>query len=80
MGASDCVGELADGEAFSRLRWMIGRTFELRRDYLAIPIEHLPALVTAMEKSKPELDTRFLRWGLKDPPIRRAPTTDLRYW
>lgn len=61
------------------MHWMIGRTAELGRDYLAIPIEHLPRLVEAMEKSRPELDTRILRWGLKEPAIRR-PYTDLRYW
>ena len=70
-GAEECMARL--------LRWMIGRASELRRDYLAVPIEHLPTLVTAMEKSNPELDTRLLRWGLKDPPISR-PYTDLRYW
>ena len=32
-----------------------------------------------MENSRPELDTRALRWGLKEPPITR-PYTDLRYW
>jgi len=61
------------------LRWMIGRTHELGRDYLAIPIEDLPALSAMMEKSRPELDTRALRWGLKEPPI-TSPYTDLRYW
>ena len=70
-GAEECMARL--------LRWMNGRSHELGRDYLAIPIEHLPSLVAKMEKSRPELDTRALRWGLKEPPITR-PYTDLRYW
>ena len=61
------------------LRWMIGRAHELGREYLAIPIEHLPKLAAMMEKSRPEPDTRALRWGLKEPSITR-PYTDLRYW
>jgi hypothetical protein len=70
-GAEECLARL--------LRWMIGRTHELGRDYLAISIEHLPKLAAMMEKSRPELDTRALRWGLKEPSITR-PNTDLRYW
>jgi hypothetical protein len=70
-GAEECMARL--------LRWMSGRSHELGRDYLAIPIEHLPKLVAMMDKSRPELDTRALRWGLKEPPITR-PYTDLRYW
>jgi hypothetical protein len=70
-GAEECMARL--------LQWMIGRTHKLGRDYVAIPIEHLAKLAALMEKSRPELDTRALRWGLKEPPIRR-PYTDLRYW
>ncbi len=67
-------------EAMVRLlRHLIGRAHELGRDYLAAPIEHLPKLATRMESFRPELDTRALRWGLKDPAIER-PYTDLRYW
>jgi Acetyltransferase (GNAT) family len=57
----------------------IGRAHELGRDYLAAPIDHLPALRAAMEAMRPEPDTRALRWTLKDPAIVR-PYTDLRYW
>jgi hypothetical protein len=59
-GGEECMARL--------LRWMIGRAYELGREYLAIPIEHLTKLAATMEKSRPELDTRALRWGLKDPP------------
>lgn len=61
------------------LGWLIGRAHELEREYLAVPLEHLPALAARMEQLSPELDTRALRWGVKEPPITR-PYTDLRYW
>ena len=48
------------------LQWINGRSHELSRDYLAIPIEHLPKLIAMVDKSRPQLDTRALRWGLKD--------------
>ncbi len=57
----------------------IGRAHELGRDYLAVPIDHLPALGERMAAMRPEPDTRALRWTLKEPAIVR-PYTDLRYW
>jgi hypothetical protein len=70
-GAEGCMARL--------LQWINGRSHELSRDYLAIPIEHLPKLIAMVDKSRPQLDTRALRWGLKDPAITR-PYTHLRYW
>jgi hypothetical protein len=72
----------ADGaeEAMARLlNRFIGRAHELGRDYLAISLEHAPALAARMEGLSPEQDARALRWGLKEPEITR-PYTDLRYW
>jgi len=51
----------------------------LNRDHLAVPLDHLPKLANEMESLKPELDTRALRWAIKDPAITH-PYTDLRYW
>ena len=70
-GAEEAMARLLDR--------FIGRAHELGRDYLAISLEHLPALVKCTENLSPELDTRSLRWGLKEPAITR-PYTDLRYW
>lgn len=72
----------ADGaeDAMARLmRWLAGRTHSLGRDYLAASVEHLPALAERTQQFAPELDTRALRWSVKELPITR-PYTDLRYW
>jgi hypothetical protein len=61
------------------LRRFIGRAHELGRDYLAVPIDHLPKLAERTEALRPEPDTRALRWTLKEPAILH-PYTDLRYW
>jgi hypothetical protein len=61
------------------LRSFIGRAHALGRDNLLVPLDHLPKLAAEMESLKPELDTRALRWSIKDPAITR-PYTDLRYW
>jgi hypothetical protein len=71
--------EGADESMAQLLRHLIGRTHLLGRDYLAVPIEHLPGLVALMDRHHSELDTRALRWNLKELPITR-PYTDLRYW
>jgi hypothetical protein len=70
-GAEECMARL--------LRSMLTRTRAIGRDYLAVPIEHLPDLSALMEPLHPEQDSRTLRWGLKDPAITH-PYTDLRYW
>ncbi|HEY6420174.1 MAG TPA: hypothetical protein VIX59_14335 [Candidatus Binataceae bacterium] len=82
--ASACVldfgfAEGADAAMARLLQRLIGRAHELGRDNLAVPLDHLPKLSAEMESFKPELDTRALRWGIKDPAITR-PYTDLRYW
>ena len=61
------------------LRSFVSRANELGRDNLLVPLDHLPKLAAEMESLKPELDTRALRWNVKDPAITR-PYTDLRYW
>lgn len=61
------------------LRSFIGRAHELGRDNLLVPLDHIPELGAELESFKPELDTRALRWSIKDPAITR-PYTDLRYW
>ena len=71
--------EGADESMARLLHHLIGRTHLLGRDYLAVPIEHLPRLAALMDGHHPELDTRALRWNLKELPITR-PYTDLRYW
>jgi hypothetical protein len=71
--------EGAEEAMAAMLRQFIGHAHELGRDYLAAPIDHLPKLAQAMEASRPEPDTRALRWTLKEPAIVR-PYTDLRYW
>lgn len=71
--------EGAEDAMASLLRRFIGRTHELGRDYLAVPIDHLPSLARQVESMRPEPDTRALRWTLKDPAILK-PYTDLRYW
>ena len=82
--ASACVLDFgfAEGaeDAMARLfRYFIGRVHELGRDYLTVSLDNLPKLAESMAEFEPELDTRALRWTLKDPAINR-PYTDLRYW
>ncbi len=82
--ASTCVLDFgfaqgAEAAMARLLRTLIARTHELGRDYLLISLDHMPRLATETESLKPELDTRSLRWVIKDPAITR-PYTDLRYW
>ena len=82
--ASACVLDFgfAEGSEAAMARLLhnfISRAHALGRDHLAVPLDHLPKLATEMESFKPELDTRALRWVIKDPAITR-PYTDLRYW
>ncbi len=82
--ASACVLDFgfADGaeDAMSRLlRHFVGGAHSLGRDYLLVPLDHLPRLAEKLADLKPELDTRAMRWTLKDPAITK-PYTDLRYW
>ncbi len=82
--ASTCVLDFGFAErteaAMARLvQFFIGRAQELGRDYLLLPLDHLPKLAQELAAFQPELDTRALRWTLKDPAITR-PYTDLRYW
>ena len=82
--SSACVldfgfAEGAEAALARLLRSFIGRAHELGRDNLLVPLDHLPKLAAETESLKPELDTRALRWSIKDPAITR-PYTDLRYW
>ena len=70
-GAEDVMVQL--------LQRFIGSAHRLGRDYLAVPLDHLPDLASRMAKFDPEPDNRALRWTIKDPAITR-PYTDLRYW
>lgn len=66
--------------AMARLvRYLIGETHRLGRDYLAIPLDYLPALGEQLAAAEPVPETRALRWGIPDPPITR-PHIDLAYW
>jgi hypothetical protein len=69
----------AEADIARLLRGFIGRAHALGRDYLLVPLDHLPKLSVEMESCKPELDNRAMRWVIKDPAITR-PYTDLRYW
>lgn len=59
--------------------FLISETHRLGRDYLAIPLDQLPALATELEPYGPLPETRALRWGLAEPQITR-PHIDLSYW
>jgi GNAT superfamily N-acetyltransferase len=61
------------------LRYLMGETARLGRDYLAIPLDWLPALAERLEPCEPVAETRSLRWGLREPEITR-PYTDLSYF
>jgi hypothetical protein len=61
------------------LRFLIGETDRLGRDYLTVPLDQLPKVVDALADLDPVPETRALRWDLSDPPVTR-PYTDLAYW
>ena len=61
------------------MRFFVGRTHELGRDYLLLPLDYQPKLADEIAIFQPEPDTRALRWAVRDPAITR-PYTDLRYW
>ena len=61
------------------IAFLISETHRLGRDYLAVPLDHLPALAACLEEYEPVPETRALRWGLPEPPITR-PHIDLAYW
>jgi hypothetical protein len=67
-------------EAMARLlRFLIGETERLKRDYLAVPLDRLPKVAAELSDLEPLPETRALRWDLADPPVTR-PYTDLAYW
>lgn len=70
-GAEDAMAALLD--AFQ------DRTHSLSRDALLAPLQQTPALARRLEAEKPALETRYLRWGVKDLPVTR-PHTNLVYW
>jgi len=59
--------------------YLIGETNRLGRDFLAVPLDYLPALAQQLARYEPAPETRALRWGLQDYPIER-PHIDLAYW
>jgi hypothetical protein len=82
--ATACVLDYGFAEgaanAMARLmRFFVGRTHELGRDYLLLPLDYQPKLADEIAIFQPEPDTRALRWAVRDPAITR-PYTDLRYW
>jgi hypothetical protein len=70
-GAEEAMAEL--------LAALIARTLALGRDYLAVSLDHVPALAKRLESLDPSVETRYLRWGNSSPAITR-PYTDLRWW
>jgi len=67
-------------EAMARLiAFLIGETDKLDRDFLTIPLQHLPKVVQHLERYDPVAETRALRWGLREPQVTRA-HIDLAYW
>ena len=61
------------------LGYLIGETDKLGRDFLAVPLDHLPKLARHLERYQPVPETRALRWGLREPQVTRA-HIDLAYW
>jgi GNAT superfamily N-acetyltransferase len=67
-------------ESMARLlRYLIGETHHLGRDYLTVPLDRLPKVVDALSDLDPVPETRALRWDLDEPKITK-PYTDLAYW
>jgi hypothetical protein len=54
------------------------RTHELERIQLLTPLQHHSELAALLADLEPVPDTRSMRWGDTDIPIRR-PYTDLAY-
>ena len=61
------------------IAFLIGETHRLRRDYLTIPLDQLPALAERLDEYEPVPETRSLRWGVEQVSIAR-PHVDLSYW
>jgi hypothetical protein len=57
----------------------IGETDKLGRDFLVVPLQHLPKVAQHLERYEPIAETRALRWGLREPQVTRA-HIDLAYW
>jgi hypothetical protein len=70
-GRADAMGRL--------LGYLIGETDRLGRDYLTVPLDHLPRLAELLAPHEPLIDTRALRWGLAEPQVTK-PYIDLAYW
>ncbi len=61
------------------LRFLIGETARLERDFLAVPLDWLPGVAAELRDCEPVAETRALRWGMPEIPITK-PYTDLVYW
>jgi hypothetical protein len=61
------------------LAFFIGETDRLRRDFLVVPLQHLPKVAEHLDRYGPVPETRALRWGLREPQVTRA-HIDLAYW
>ncbi len=61
------------------LAFLCGETDKLGRNFMGVPLQHLPKVARHLEHLKPIAETRALRWGLKEPQVTRA-HIDLAYW
>jgi len=67
-------------ESMARLlAYLAGETHKLGRDFLGVPLQHLPKVAQHLAPFEPVEETRALRWGLKEPQVTRA-HIDLAYW
>jgi hypothetical protein len=69
----------AEGALAELLDQLAGRTHALGRDALLVPLDEAPALAARLADREAVPETRYLRWGVKDPSLTR-PHTDLAYW
>jgi hypothetical protein len=63
----------------SLVRYLVGRSGELGRTFLTVPLDPFPTVTELLSDLEPIPEVRALRWGLTDPPVRK-PHTDLVYW
>ncbi len=61
------------------LAYLAGETQKLGRDFLGVPLQHLPKVAQHLGGYGPVAETRALRWGLREPQVTRA-HIDLAYW
>jgi hypothetical protein len=64
----------------SLVEHLIGRTHELGRDYLVVPLETLPEVAARLAQHNPEPETRYLQWRTDSPPLSPPTHVDLVYW